>query len=144
VSGAGISSGTGPAAAFRLPPHLLVALLPLLALIVALDAGAMLAGIGCGAVYLAFAVAVTALAASLVRNTLATAGIALAVLLLLPIAGTVRAAGAWLPTTLATAPGDLLTRAHPLAHYLPTFAVTVAAGAVALAVAVLRLRAREI
>jgi hypothetical protein len=35
-------------------------------------------------------------------------------------------------------------QAHPLAHYLPTFAVTVAAGAVALAVAVLRLRAREI
>ena len=107
-------------------------------------AGAMLAGIGCGAVYLAFTVAVTALAASMVRNTLATAGIALAVLLLLPIAGTVHAVGVWLPTTLASAPGDLLTRAHPLSHYLPTFAVTVAAGAAALAVAVLRLRAREI
>jgi ABC-2 type transport system permease protein len=107
-------------------------------------AGAMLAGIGCGAVYLAFAVAVTALAASSVRNTLATAGIALAVLLLLPIAGTAHAVEPWLPTTLATAPGDLLTRAHPLSHYLPTFAVAVVAGAAALAVAVLRLRAREI
>jgi ABC-2 type transport system permease protein len=107
-------------------------------------AGAMLAGIGCGAAYLAFAVAVTALAASSVRNTLATAGIALAVLLLLPIAGTVHAVEPWLPTTLASAPADLLARTHPLGYYLPTFAVTVAAGAAALAVAVLRLRAREI
>jgi ABC-2 type transport system permease protein len=107
-------------------------------------AGGMLEGIACGAVYLTFAVAVTALAASMVRNTLATVGIALAVLLLLPIAGTVHAVEPWLPTTLASAPGDLLTRAHPLSYYLPTFAVTVAAGAAALAVAVLRLRAREI
>jgi ABC-2 type transport system permease protein len=106
--------------------------------------GGMLAGIGCGCVYLAFAVAVTALAASVVRSTLATAGIALAVLLLLPIAGTFHPAADWLPTTLASAPADLLTRAHPLSHYLPTLAVTVAAGAAALAVAVLRLRAREI
>jgi ABC-2 type transport system permease protein len=106
--------------------------------------GGMLAGIGCGCVYLAFAVAVTALAASVVRSTLATAGIALAVLLLLPIAGAFHPAADWLPTTLASAPADLLTRAHPLSHYLPTLAVTVAAGAAALAVAVLRLRAREI
>jgi ABC-2 type transport system permease protein len=106
--------------------------------------GGMLAGILCGCVYLAFAVAVTALAASVVRSTLATVGIALAVLLLLPIAGTFHAAADWLPTTLASAPADLLTRAHPLPHYLPTLAVTVAAGAAALAVTVLRLRAREI
>jgi ABC-2 type transport system permease protein len=104
----------------------------------------MLEGIACGAVYLTFAVAVTALAASMVRNTLATVGIALAALLLLPIAGTVHVVEPWLPTTLASAPGDLLTRAHPLSYYLPTFAVTVAAGAAALVVAVLRLRAREI
>jgi ABC-2 type transport system permease protein len=107
-------------------------------------AAGMLAGILCGGVYLAFAVAVTALAASAVRSTLATAGIALAVLLLLPVAGTIHAVDTWLPTTLASAPADLLTRAHPLSHYLPTFGVTVAASTAALAVAVLRLRAREI
>src|SRR5215472_16655272 len=38
VSGADISLGTGSGGGFRLPPHLPVALLPLLALIVALDA----------------------------------------------------------------------------------------------------------
>ena len=106
--------------------------------------GGMLAGILCGATYLAFAVAVTALAASMVRSTLATVGITLAVLLLLPIAGTLRAIDRWLPTTLATAPVDLLDGTHRLSHYLPTFAVAVAVSAAALAIAVLRLRTREI
>ena len=75
-------------------------------------------------------------AASVVRSTLATVGISLAVLLLLPIAGTVRPVETWLPTTLATAPADLLTRAHPPSHYIPALAVAVAAGAAALTVAV--------
>jgi ABC-2 type transport system permease protein len=109
-----------------------------------LPVGGMLAGILCGAVYLAFAVAVTALAASMVRTMLATVGVTLVVLLVVPIAGTFRAIDTWLPSTLATAPADLLNRTHQLSHYLPTFAVTVALGAAALAVAVLRLRAREI
>jgi ABC-2 type transport system permease protein len=104
----------------------------------------LLAGILCGAVYLAFAVAVTALAASVARSTLATVGTALAVLLLIPIADAFHAADIWLPTTLASAPVDLVSRAHQLSHYVPTFAVTVAASAAALAIAALRLRAREI
>jgi ABC-2 type transport system permease protein len=104
----------------------------------------MLAGILCGAAYLAFAVAVTALAASTVRSTLATVGTTLAVLLLLPIAGTLPAVDRWLPTTLATAPVDLLNGTHRLSHYLPTFAVAVAVSAAALAIAVLRLRTREL
>jgi ABC-2 type transport system permease protein len=104
----------------------------------------MLAGILCGAAYLAFAVAVAALAASVARSTLATVGIALAALLALPIAGTFHAIANWLPSTLVNAPVDLLTGAHQLPHYLPTFAVTVASSAAALEIAVLRLRRREI
>jgi ABC-2 type transport system permease protein len=103
-----------------------------------------LAGILCGAAYLVFAVAVTALAASLARSTLATVGIALAVLLVLPIAGTFRSIHDWLPSTLANAPVDLVSGAHQLPHYLPAFAVTAAVSAAALAIAVLRLRTREI
>ncbi len=106
--------------------------------------GGLLAGILCGAAYLVFAVAVTALAASVVRSTLATVGVALAVLLLLPIAGTFHAIDNWLPTTLASAPSALLTQAHHLPYYLPTLAVTAASSAAALAIAVLRLRAREV
>ena len=113
-------------------------------LIGALPVGGMLAGMLCGTVYLAFAVAATALAASLVRSTLASVGVTLAVLLLLPIAGTLRAVDSWLPTTLASAPVDLLNGTHHLSYYLPTIGVTLAASAAALAIAVLRLRSREI
>jgi ABC-2 type transport system permease protein len=103
----------------------------------------MLAGILCGAVYLAFAVAVTALAASIVRGTLATVGVTLVALLVLPVAGALQAADRWLPTTLASAPVQLLEGTHRLSWYLPTIAATVAVSAAALALAVLRLRTRE-
>ena len=104
----------------------------------------MLAGTLCGAAYLAFAVAMTALAASMVRGTLATVGVTLVVLLVLPIAGTLRRIDNWLPSTLANAPVDLLDGTQQLSHYRPTFGVTVAVGAAALAIAVVRLRGREI
>ena len=106
--------------------------------------GGVLAGMLCGAVYLAFAVAVTALAASVVRSTLATAGISIAVLLLLPVAGTFRAVSDWLPSTLTSAPASLASGAHQLSHYGPAFAVAAMAMAAALFIATLRLRAREI
>ena len=104
----------------------------------------MLAGILCGAVYLAFAVAVTALAASMARSTVATAGIALAVLLALPIAGTFHAIDNWLPSALVNDPIALLGGAHHLPHYLPALGVSIAASAVALTIAVRQLRTREI
>jgi hypothetical protein len=50
----------------------------------------------------------------------------------------------WLPSALTSAPAALLSGTHPLSHYLPAFAVTVAVGGAALAAAVLRLRVREI
>jgi ABC-2 type transport system permease protein len=107
-------------------------------------AAGMLGGILCGAVYLTFAVAVTALAASTVRSTLATVGIALAVLFLLPIAGTYHPVANWLPSALTGAPVALLNGTHHLAHYLPAFTTAVVASGAALTLAVLRLRAREI
>lgn len=61
-----------------------------------------------GSLYLVFAVAVTAAAGTVARGTLGTAGIALVVLLLVPIAGTVPQVTSWLPSTLAGAPSDLL------------------------------------
>jgi ABC-2 type transport system permease protein len=113
-------------------------------LIGAPPAGAMLGGMLCGAVYLAYAVAVTALAATIVRGTLGTVGIALGALFLLPIAGVYRPITNWLPSVLASAPADLLHGTHHLAHYLPAFAVTAAVSAAALVMAALRLRLREI
>jgi ABC-2 type transport system permease protein len=113
-------------------------------LIGSLPAGAVFAGYLCAAVYLAFAVAVTALAASVVRSTLASTGIALAILLVIQVAGTFRAIHDWLPSTLVSAPVDLLSGAHQLTHYLPAFAVAVAVSAGALAITVRRLAVREI
>ena len=107
-------------------------------------AGGMLAAMLCGVVYLGYAVAVTAFAASMVRNTLGAVGIALAVLFVLPVAGIYRRIADWLPSALTSAPDALVSGTHHLSHYLPALAVTVAASGVALAVAVFRLRAREI
>lgn len=113
-------------------------------LIGSLPAGAVFAGYLCATTYLAFAVAVTAMAASVVRSTLASTGIALAILLVIPITGTFRAIHDWLPSTLVSAPVDLLDGAHELAHYLAAFAVAVAVSAAALVIAVRRLGSREI
>lgn len=107
-------------------------------------AAATFGGLLCGAVYLAFAIAVAAVAASVVRGTLGTVGLSLVVLLLLPIVGLAKAVHDWLPTTLATAPADLLTGAHDLVHYLPAMAISAAVTAALLALAVTRLSAREV
>jgi ABC-2 type transport system permease protein len=112
-------------------------------LIGSLPAGEVLAGVAFGALYLAFAVAVTAFAASVARGTLAAVGITLAALLLLPIAGTVRAVHDWLPSSLVNAPADLLTGA-PISHYLPAASTAAAASVALLILAVVRLRNREV
>jgi len=72
-------------------------------------------------------------------------GVALVVLLLLlPVAGALRPLDRWLPTTLASAPVQLLEGTHRLPWFLPTIGATVAASAAALALAALRLGTREI
>jgi len=113
-------------------------------LIGALPVAGVFAGVLCGAVYLAFAVAVTALAASLARNTVAAAGITLAILLALPLLADVRAISGWVPSALVGAPADLVAGTYQLPHYLPALGVAVVAGAGALALAVRLLQTREI
>jgi len=109
-----------------------------------LPPGGVLTGILCGTAYLAFAVAVTALAASLAGGVLALAAIAVSTLLALPILGTVDAIDPYLPSTLADAPVHLVDGTADLPHYLPALAITLAASAGALALAVHRLDRREI
>jgi ABC-2 type transport system permease protein len=112
-------------------------------LIGAMPAGSVLAGALCETVYLAMAVALTALAASLVRSTLGAVAMALGLLLVLPIIGAWHAADRWLPSTLVNAPVDLISGAHHLQHFVPSLAVTVAVAVTALVLAMLRLRERE-
>ncbi len=107
-----------------------------------LPVGGVLAGIGCGAVYMMFAVAVTALAASLARSAIGTVGTALAILIVIPIAGSIHAIANWLPSALVNAPVELVGSEH-LAHFIPSLAVTAAASAAAVWFAVFRLARRE-
>ena len=115
-------------------------------LIGSLPVGGLLAGLLCGAVYLAFAVAVTAFAASLTRTTVASVGITLGILLALPLLADVHAISNWVPSALIGAPADLVSSppAHDLVHFVPALGVSAVAGALALAAAVAGLRHREI
>jgi ABC-2 type transport system permease protein len=108
-----------------------------------LSATDVLAGVLCGSAYLLFAVALTAAAASIARTVLGTVGLALGVLLVLPILGIIGPVHDWLPSSLVTAPVSLVDGAR-LSTYLPALASS-AAGVVALtAFAAHRLGRREV
>ncbi|MEV6924618.1 hypothetical protein AB0M46_08930 [Dactylosporangium sp. NPDC051485] len=103
----------------------------------------MLAGIGFAALFLAFAVALVALAAALVRGVLATAGSALTVLIAMALADNIGGIGRWLPTTLSGALPGVVNGTAP-SRYLPAAAVAAALSAAALAGAIALGRRREI
>ena len=109
-----------------------------------LPAAQVLAGVACGAMYLGFAVAATALAASIVRSTIATAGIAFIFLLALPALSIIRVLARWLPSALVNAPVSLVDGTHQLGYYWPSLLMAAVAGAAALAAAARRLSAREV
>jgi ABC-2 type transport system permease protein len=113
-------------------------------LIGSLPAADLFAGVVCAVVYLAFAVALTALATSLARNTLASAGMTLAILLALPLLADVHAISNWVPSALVGAPADLVAGSYQLTHFVPALGVAAVAGAGALALAVRLLETREI
>jgi ABC-2 type transport system permease protein len=107
------------------------------------SAGAMLAGLLCGSVYLIFAVSVTSAAASLARSTLGTIGLTLGALLALPLLGMIGPIHAWLPSTLVTAPIALLGTST-LSDYLPALATATTATAFLLTAATLQLKRRDV
>lgn len=96
-----------------------------------------------GSLYLAFAVAVVALASSLVRSTLATVGVSLCLLFLLPVIGIYPPVGRWLPSALAGAFGAVVGGAEPGTYLRPAF-LTAALIPVLLAIAVRRYDRREV
>jgi hypothetical protein len=103
----------------------------------------MLAGMLCGSVFLVFAVSVTAAAAAVARSTLGAVGVALGVLLALPIIGIVRPLGHWLPSTLVTAPVQLLGTSN-LGEYVPALIRAGVASDLLLAAAAWQLGRREV
>jgi len=106
-------------------------------------ATAMLAGTAYGAVFLAFAVALVAFVAALVRGVMAAAGVTLVLLLLTGIVGSLVGASTWLPTGLLGALGDL-SAGTSAADYLPGLVVTLILTAASLAGAVALGNRREL
>ena len=95
-------------------------------LIGGLPVGRMLIGFAYGALFLVFSVAMVAAVASLVRGTLAAAGISLVVLLAMAVLGSFGQLGRWLPTGLAAAMAAVVRDADPV-DYLPAVGVSVVA-----------------
>jgi ABC-2 type transport system permease protein len=95
----------------------------------------MLIGIALGALFLAFAVALTAAVAAVVRGVAATAGVSLAGLLGLALLGGLTPLGRWLPTRLAGAMTELV-RGASAGDYAPAATVSLVATVAAVAIAV--------
>jgi ABC-2 type transport system permease protein len=106
-------------------------------------AGRMALGMVAGALFLAFAVALTALVAGLLRSTVATIGVTLGVLLGLATVGQFGALGRWLPTRLAGAMAELVAGSDPV-DYLPAAIVAVLATVACLGVATALAARREL
>jgi ABC-2 type transport system permease protein len=108
-----------------------------------LPVGATLAGIGYVGLYLAFAVAVTSLAAGMLRGVIGVTVLSLIALGLLGLLETVGVAASWLPSHL---PGalDALARGGAPSDYLGAAAVTVILSALALAGATYLLARRDL
>jgi ABC-2 type transport system permease protein len=102
-----------------------------------------LAGAVYGVLYLAFAVAVVALATAIARTTLTAVALSIGVLLALPLLGLFPSVGAWLPSHLVGAL-DALAAGGDSGDYLRAAAVSVAGTAGLLALTTRRLQRREI
>lgn len=113
------------------------------ALLGPVPAGPLLIGASLGVLYLAFAVAVTAVAASRTSSVLVTAGGTLAGLVAMPITAAVDPLGRWLPSRLVGGL-DHLVRGGDAGDYWPSVGVTVVAILGLLALAARSLGHREL
>lgn len=108
-----------------------------------LPVGDLVVGTLFGAVYLAFAVAVVAVAASMTSQAITTVLLSAGVLVALPILQVVAAIEPWLPSRLLGATTTLLAGV-PVTELLEATAVTVVVTVALLVVAIRRLDAREV
>jgi ABC-2 type transport system permease protein len=108
-----------------------------------LPAGAMLLGMLLTSLYLAFAVAVTAFAASLARAPLVIVPVAAGMLIVVPLLGLIGALRDWLPSLLLGSLVGLVVGVPPVEYLRPAL-VTLAATAVLLWLATARLQQREL
>lgn len=112
-------------------------------LIGAPDAVDVAVGTVLGVVYLAFAVAVVALAASLARTAVSTVLLSVGLLLAAPLLQLVPTVGDWMPSRLLGAT-DALLAGTPVSELMPAVAVAAVTIPVLVTVAVVRLSRREV
>ncbi len=112
-------------------------------LIAPVPGDALVWGIVLGALYLTFAVAVVALAASIARQTMGTVLLSVGVLLVLPVLQLLPVLEDWVPSRLLGATTELLAGGAP-GDLLPAVAVTVLLVPALLLVAERRLARREL
>ncbi len=108
-----------------------------------LPAGAMLLGMLLTSLYLAFAVAVAAAAASFVRPPLVIVPLAAGVLIVVPLLGLIGPLRDWLPSLLLGSLVGLVVGVPPVEYVRPAL-VALAATAVLLGLAAARLERREL
>lgn len=96
------------------------------ALIGSVPLAALLGGGALGVLYLVFAIAVVACAAGLARSVIGAGGLALVILIALPVLAQVPALEPWLPSTLVGAP-TAITEGGSAAEFLRCAAVALAA-----------------
>jgi ABC-2 type transport system permease protein len=108
-----------------------------------LPAGAMLLGMLLTSIYLAFAVAVVALAASFARGPLVIVPLAAGLLIVVPLLGLVGAIREWLPSLLLGSLVGLVVGVPPVEYLRPAL-VTLVATALLLWLAAARLDRREL
>jgi ABC-2 type transport system permease protein len=108
-----------------------------------LPVGAMILGMLLTSIYLAFAVAMTAFAASLVRAPLAIVPIAAGMLIAVPLLGLFEPLRAWLPSHLLGSLVGLVAGVPPVEYLRPALVALALTGALLIAAAV-RLDRREL
>jgi ABC-2 type transport system permease protein len=123
---------------------LLAAVYETVLLIGPLPVAGMVVGWAAWVLYLAFAVAVAALAAGIVRSTVAVTAVSVGLLIGMALVGLLPAVGEWLPSHLVGAPAALAQGAVEAEEYLRAALVTVAATAGALIGAAALVRRREL
>ena len=114
------------------------------ALIGAPDAAAVLAGIGYGALFLVFVVALVAAVAGRASSVIGTVIGSIVILLVMPIFGIADAIGRWLPSHLGGALGAIPAGSADAGDYLGAAAVTVVATVILLWLAVRLAERREL
>ncbi len=108
-----------------------------------LPAGPILAGIGFGALFLLFVVALVAAAAGWAKNVLGTVMAAVVILLVMPILGVADSVARWVPTHLSGALAELPGGAAA-SDFLPATVVTLTATAGLIWLAIAGARRREL